>query len=1079
MMVYKRLKQGNSEIQRSMGEFLYNFVICEKLTFLGYLDVLSSGDSTEIHNALVQLVNEGDAHLSSDSSPSNSIVSISFPTADKSTEFSIFDSETGEIFKTFDASKVSYCESKWIKDTRGFLVFTYPKESSDFSRSTLKPQYCCYAYQCSSIFESTRAVACINALNRRTALSTNSTTSNSTITASNIPTMPQWMTSKILSQPTEYRICLRLHIDIREADTKSSLGSTSVPKERPNLFKFRRNQDKILVIGVSQPEESSDVPPVRVVRCQSIGLTYGRFVSPNDITELISNAGPLPDDEASVLIPEASIFVTKAPWSPRASQFADLNTVTDRDRFVFFTVVCDLLLESLTEPIRLGCVCRAKIFEKDLALWLPAPRKACSEDFKMKLVELTDEDKRWIIMNRFSLTSMSSSFSEVIQSLCPPQTGVSPKPTSLTAKDSEPVTDDTVSATVDPEEDGTDDDEPLMSGNGGEDLRKNTDDDASVSWGNLVTEWRGWIQNSSSSTGTLSLPPHPSAEVVLTRSGAEALPDGTLGRRLRRLIRQGIPETLRPEIWQNLAGHQTTDQGLMEVYRILLTKPCQFDSAIQRDLPRTLPASNFFQERSGQEVLFQLTRAYALYDEAVGYCQGISFVAAALLLHLPEEQAFCLLVKIMSNYGARLLFLNNCEGLFRCLYQLERLLEDQLPDVSRAFSDLGVKAHMYASQWFLTLFAAKFPLNFVFRIFDVFLAEGFLFIFKVMISFLRVSRNRLLGLDFEGTLKYFRITLPKRFRSAEACDELIKMACSAKVTGKQLNKYAREFEKQREADAKENSPLTAMQREIQRLRDEHNRLDKENDDLAESLLSKETTLQARIEKLENEVETLTQELKNTSHELTEKEEECSLLERDSVKVKSMFRDALAKDEEQKTIIAEYKTITANLSQKLEEASAQIKMASSENSVSQKLSQTVVEAVLACNGDCRKFLDEYSPGWSSQSACVISNGDEIEELEGLRNRVKELEIELAHNKVKCVDAECLSQELKHQLMQKTAELDELRASTEAAFGYNARQWLAKKWTTVSSRANATSSTPPPSSAEGTPSGSTLVESSAVN
>lgn len=55
---------------------------------------------------------------------------------------------------------------------------------------------------------------------------------------------------------------------------------------------------------------------------------------------------------------------------------------------------------------------------------------------------------------------------------------------------------------------------------------------------------------------------------------------------------------------------------------------------IQRDLPRTFPAHEFFKDREGQEILFQLTRAYALYDEAVGYCQGISFIAAALLLHV-------------------------------------------------------------------------------------------------------------------------------------------------------------------------------------------------------------------------------------------------------------------------------------------------------------------------------------------------------------------------------------------------------------------------------------------------------------
>lgn len=69
------------------------------------------------------------------------------------------------------------------------------------------------------------------------------------------------------------------------------------------------------------------------------------------------------------------------------------------------------------------------------------------------------------------------------------------------------------------------------------------------------------------------------------------------------------------------------------------------------------------------------------------------------------------------------------------------------------------------------------------------------------------------------------------------------------ATGRQLNKYARDFEKQREADARQNSPSAALQRELQRLRDECGRLDKENDDLAENLISKETGLQAHIDKV--------------------------------------------------------------------------------------------------------------------------------------------------------------------------------------------------------------------------------------
>ena len=58
-----------------------------------------------------------------------------------------------------------------------------------------------------------------------------------------------------------------------------------------------------------------------------------------------------------------------------------------------------------------------------------------------------------------------------------------------------------------------------------------------------------------------------------------------------------------------------------------------------------------------------------------------------------------------------------------------------MSDLFEHFMELGLEAHMFASQWFLTLFTAKFPLYMVFHILDIFLSEvrsllvvlGFLF----------------------------------------------------------------------------------------------------------------------------------------------------------------------------------------------------------------------------------------------------------------------------------------------------------------------------------------------------------------
>jgi hypothetical protein len=68
------------------------------------------------------------------------------------------------------------------------------------------------------------------------------------------------------------------------------------------------------------------------------------------------------------------------------------------------------------------------------------------------------------------------------------------------------------------------------------------------------------------------------------------------------------------------------------------------------------------------------------------------------------------------------------------------VLQEKLPDLFEHFVDLGLEAHMYASQWFLTLFTAKFPLYMVFHILDLFMSEGMDTIFRVALALLKVGR---------------------------------------------------------------------------------------------------------------------------------------------------------------------------------------------------------------------------------------------------------------------------------------------------------------------------------------------------
>ena len=77
------------------------------------------------------------------------------------------------------------------------------------------------------------------------------------------------------------------------------------------------------------------------------------------------------------------------------------------------------------------------------------------------------------------------------------------------------------------------------------------------------------------------------------------------------------------------------------------------------------------------------------------------------------------------------MFKENFEQLQLRLYQLDRLIEVNFPDLWQHFIENGIESHMYASQWFLTIFTAKFPLFLVFRVLDCFLFFGFESIFQV------------------------------------------------------------------------------------------------------------------------------------------------------------------------------------------------------------------------------------------------------------------------------------------------------------------------------------------------------------
>nr|XP_048303029.1 ecotropic viral integration site 5 protein homolog isoform X4 [Myodes glareolus] len=283
-------------------------------------------------------------------------------------------------------------------------------------------------------------------------------------------------------------------------------------------------------------------------------------------------------------------------------------------------------------------------------------------------------------------------------------------------------------------------------------------------------------------------------------------------KQVKELVRKGIPHHFRAIVWQLLCNAQS--MSIKDQYSELLkmTSPCE--KLIRRDIARTYPEHNFFKEKDslGQEVLFNVMKAYSLVDREVGYCQGSAFIVGLLLMQMPEEEAFCVFVKLMQDYRLRELFKPSMAELGLCMYQFECMIQEHLPELFVHFQSQSFHTSMYASSWFLTIFLTTFPLPIATRIFDIFMSEGLEIVFRVGVALLQMNQTELMQLDMEGMLQHFQKVVPHQFDGGP--DKLIQLAYQVKYNSKKMKKLEKEYTTIKTKEMEE-------QVEIKRLRTEN------------------------------------------------------------------------------------------------------------------------------------------------------------------------------------------------------------------------------------------------------------------
>lgn len=245
-------------------------------------------------------------------------------------------------------------------------------------------------------------------------------------------------------------------------------------------------------------------------------------------------------------------------------------------------------------------------------------------------------------------------------------------------------------------------------------------------------------------------------------------------RKARDLWWQGIPPSVRGKVWKLAIGNDLNVTH--QLYSICLARAQERmntadsleigeaaaatrtgDSVnkeasmelIQLDISRTFPHLCIFQCGGPYyDMLHCLLGAYVCYRPDVGYVQGMSFIAAVLILNLEAADAFVCFANLL-NRPCHMAFFSLNQTLMNAYYAAYNdFFRENLPRLYTHFTESSLSADLYLLDWLYTVFAKAMPLDVACRVWDVFLRDGEEFLFKAALGVLHLHQEALLKLDF-------------------------------------------------------------------------------------------------------------------------------------------------------------------------------------------------------------------------------------------------------------------------------------------------------------------------------------------
>ncbi|XP_033887303.3 TBC1 domain family member 12-like isoform X1 [Acipenser ruthenus] len=277
-------------------------------------------------------------------------------------------------------------------------------------------------------------------------------------------------------------------------------------------------------------------------------------------------------------------------------------------------------------------------------------------------------------------------------------------------------------------------------------------------------------------------------------------------RKVRELWWQGLPPSVRGKVWSLAVGNELNITH--ELYEIFLSRAKERwksfsetgseneaeDSGtsgadressldlIKLDISRTFPSLFIFQKGGPyHDLLHSVLGAYTCYRPDVGYVQGMSFIAAVLILNLEEADAFILFANLLNKPCQMAFFRVDHDLMLKYFAAFEVFFEENLPRLFVHFKTYNLTPDIYLIDWIFTLYSKSLPLDLACRVWDVFCRDGEEFLFRTGLGILKLYEDILLQMDFIH-IAQFLTKLPEDITSEKLfnCIAAVQMLSSNK-----------------------------------------------------------------------------------------------------------------------------------------------------------------------------------------------------------------------------------------------------------------------------------------------------------